>query len=461
MTTRQHDVLRNSLLADGREAVAVCLCGRRSGKDFDCCSVYEIVVASGDAYIERTPSRVHWKTDFLLPLLRKAARRGLSLLKVHSHPCGDCYFSKTDDVSDLELFPSVHGWMEEDNTPQLSAVIGSDGRMVARSVAADGSFRPVSVIALTGQELTFWWSDRADGSADEFSMRTAQAFGRGTTDLLRRLSVAVVGCSGTGSIVVEQLARLGLGKLLLVDPDCVEHKNLNRILNATLKDAESARPKVDVLASAIQAMGLGTKVETHESYLGDAVEAVAECDIVFGCVDTAEGRHMLNRLAAFYCLPYFDVGVRLDADGSGGIKQICGTTHYLQPGGSTLLSRGAITVDQIRAENIRRSSPEEYERLEKEKYIIGVNEDRPAVISVNMLFGALVVNEFLARLHSYRLDGNDSFASHGLSLTHDLRPKDPDGEPCESLLKYIGRGDLDPLLDMPALSLIAPEADDE
>jgi tRNA A37 threonylcarbamoyladenosine dehydratase len=33
--------------------------------------------------------------------------------------------------------------------------------------------------------------------------------------------------------VIEQLARLGVGEFALIDPDVIEMKNLNRILNAT------------------------------------------------------------------------------------------------------------------------------------------------------------------------------------------------------------------------------------
>lgn len=46
-----------------------------------------------------------------------------------------------------------------------------------------------------------------------------------------------IGNSGTGSIVVEQLGRLGVGEFVFVDPDAIEAKNLNRILNATSEDA--------------------------------------------------------------------------------------------------------------------------------------------------------------------------------------------------------------------------------
>ncbi|MGZ3387313.1 MAG: ThiF family adenylyltransferase, partial [Isosphaeraceae bacterium] len=82
----------------------------------------------------------------------------------------------------------------------------------------------------------------------------------------------------------------------------------------------------------------------------------------FGCMDGAEGRNLLNRLATFYCLPYFDVGVRLEADGHGGVSQVCGSVHYLQPGGSSLLSRGVIAAEDIEAEALRRTDPAEYER---------------------------------------------------------------------------------------------------
>ena len=63
-------------------------------------------------------------------------------------------------------------------------------------------------------------------------LRTRQAFGDGTTDLLRSLSVGVAGCSGTGSWVIELLGRLGIGRLVLVDPDTIECKNMNRIVNS-------------------------------------------------------------------------------------------------------------------------------------------------------------------------------------------------------------------------------------
>jgi NAD(P)-dependent dehydrogenase (short-subunit alcohol dehydrogenase family) len=289
---------------------------------------------------------------------------------------------------------------------------------------------------------------------DGFTLRHAQAFGRGTINLLRTLSVAVVGCSGTGSIVVEQLARLGAGKIVLIDPDNVEEKNLNRILNSGKEDAYLGRKKVQVLASAIARMGLGQEVFPLPLDLSNkvAVQAVAECDIVFGCMDGVEGRHLLNRIATFYTVPYFDVGVRLQADGHGGVESITGATHYLQPGRSSLLSREVYTMKQVEAEEIRRTNPELYERQRGEGYLRGIQEDRPAVISVNMLFAALMVNDFLARLHPYRNLSNDNFACVRGNLNEVQLLPEGEAHVCDVLKRHVGRGDVKPLLERPSLS---------
>src|SRR5439155_6667757 len=94
-----------------------------------------------------------------------------------------------------------------------------------------------------------------------------QLFGAGTTRRLRQMAAAVIGCSGTGSPLIEQLARLGFGRLVLVDPDSIEEKNLNRILNARREDAYLKRPKVEAMARAIAAMGFGTELEIIQADL--------------------------------------------------------------------------------------------------------------------------------------------------------------------------------------------------
>jgi len=340
----------------------------------------------------------------------------------------------------------------------VNAIVGvkENGNLEGRWLTSRGNDVPIDLISVAGDDLHLWFPDQEKNDRNpDFRRRFAQAFGAYTTDLLNQLSVAVIGCSGTGSLVVEQLARSGVGHLVLVDPDRVEEKNLNRIVNTTIEDAKLGRNKVDVVADAVTRMGLGTIVEAMPDNLMSprAIRRVASCDLLFGCVDGAEGRFLMNKLATFYSMPYIDVGVRLEADGMGGISQICGTVHYLQPGGSSLVSRGAITMDAVEAEGLKRTNPEAYQSQVKSKYIKGVQEDRPAVISVNMHYSSLAVIELLARLHPFRVEGNAPFAQFGSSLTDPrFEPMLPDGDPCRILSKHIGRGDTVPLLDNPSLS---------
>lgn len=433
------------------------LCGRRRSAFRHCLTIQTIVPIPYDECKVRTPDRVTWSTRRLIPLLEIAAKRDLAVLKVHSHPGGYPNFSSIDDASDEDLFNSVFGWTDS-SFPQASAVMLPDGGMFGRAIRADGAFHDLDSIEVPGDDLHFWSARAAHGKTAAFAQRHAQLFGAGTTRRLREMAVAVVGCSGTGSPLIEQLARLGVGRFVLIDPDVVELKNLNRILNATREDAYLARPKVEVAARAIAAMGFDTEVEIIAADLATprAVKAVAECDVVFGCMDGVEGRHLLNRLAAFYVLPFFDLGVKLDADGEGGIDGASGAVHYVKPDGATLQDRGVYDADQLKSAGLKRTDPKAYRANLAAGYIRGVAEDRPAVISVNMQVASMAVNEFLARLHPYRLDDNAGSAVVRVNFVGGEYYRFEEPKASETFAQHIGKGDVRPLLSMPELS--EPEA---
>jgi hypothetical protein len=376
----------------------------------------------------------------------------MAILKIHSHPGYYDRFSHVDDVADRDLFASIYAWLDDD-LPHMSAIMLPDGKVIARIVTRHGDFNCVDLVAVAGDDLRFWYpSARRATGPQAFEEKSRQFFGEETFVRLRQLSAVVVGCSGTGSPLIEQLARLGIGSLTLIDPDVVEQKNLNRILNTTLDDALARRPKVEVLAEAVTAMGLNTDVRPFAENLidGALLRTVAESDVLFGCMDSAEGRYYLNRLAVFYSIPYFDLGVRLDADGKGGVSYVCGSVHYLQPDGSSLVGRGMVSMDAVAAEGMARRDPAEYESQRRENYIRNVHVERPAVITINMQIAAMAANEFIARLHPYRRVQNAECAIR----TFDFRENDhacfADGVPCPIMARYAGRGDARLFLDDPS-----------
>lgn len=443
LATRQHAQLQQHLFdGTGLEAVAVGLLGQTGPGDRRAHLLHQI---NEIPYAEciRAEMSVTWPTGRLKALLPHARAGGMTVLKIHSHPNGYRGFSALDDASDRELFAAVALKLPG---PHVSAVMLPDGEILARLVTDDGGFRPIERVAVVGDDLTFW-PDPAAGLQD-FDERHRQVFGDRTTNLLRWLTVVVVGVSGTGSPTVEMLARLGVGRIILIEPDAVEGRNLNRIWGSTRADAAAAVNKALMMRAHVERIGLGTEVITFQERVdtAEAVHLISTADVLFGCVDSLEGRDTLNRIATFYTLPYIDIGVRLDADGAGGVRSVSAGVHYLQPGGSSLKSRGVYSDAGLRAEYLKRTDPAFYEDQVRRGYIRGVRVDSPAVISVNTLAAATAVNELLARLHPFRTAPNSAFATQKLLLTHGRIALREDGTPDPELAPYVGRGDCLPLL---------------
>ncbi|WP_405330780.1 ThiF family adenylyltransferase [Leeuwenhoekiella sp. LLG6367-2.1] len=419
LAKQQEELMAHLHCGDGLEAIAFALCGRLKNNNDNFIIVHRIyLMPYSDC--KRKPDSVSWETEKIEHLLSEAADSKFSIIKFHSHPYGKSSFSDLDDISDLNFFESVYSWVD-DEFPHASVIIYNDGSMKAREITSDGNLKPINNISIVGEDLQKYQFDKllSDFKVDPSQDRTSQAFGDKTIQTLNNLKVTVVGCSGTGSPTIEQLARLGVGELVLIDPDQVEITNLNRIVGSTFKDAEEKLFKVDVLKKQISKMGLNTKVTVFRSNLQEnraAINEAASSDFIIGTVDSAEGRHYLNLISTYYIIPYIDVGVKLIADNKGGVDSINGNIHYCYPGIESLQERGVFNSTQLEAEEIKRKSDDEFEN--RRAYFGNVNVSSPAVISVNFLLSSFAVNEFLARIHPYRYEPNKKFNSSCVNLTN-------------------------------------------
>jgi hypothetical protein len=450
-----HNILKNHLLPpDGREAIAVALCGRHLNEGKIILTVHDLTLIPYDECYSRSYDLLQWPTERIFPYFERIGKHDFALLKIHSHPGGYNMFSETDDRSDREFFDSAFGWALN-NKPHASAIMIPGGKIFGRFFFEDLQYKTIDKILISGDEILIYQSNILSAN-EQFALRTIQVFGEKTYSLLKNLTIGVVGCSGTGSPLIEQLVRLGVGKVVMIDPDIVEHKNLNRILNTTKIDAALNRPKVEVIAEAIVRIGLDTAVSYHQENLynsSTALKSLIESDVIFGCMDSVDGRYILNQLCSFYLIPYFDLGVKLEADGKGGIQKICGSVHYLQPAKSSLISRGVYTMEEVRAAGQYRKNRDEYENLKKSAYIKNVNVNSPAVISVNMNIASHAVNEFLNRIHPYKVESCNNYAVSTIDITEGyiVNVKEEDFPIDNYLRKKIGRGDMIPFIDMPEI----------
>lgn len=415
MAGADHSTLREHLFpGDGKEAAAILACTRFVGERTKLL-VKQVVPVPHEVCV-RTPVRLSWPTSVLDPWLDEIESDGVVLVLTHSHPTGFAGFSELDDESDKLVMPYLYpyGRSEAGGGPwNGTAIMTPDGAMRARLY--DRATRPhdVDLVAVYGDDIGFFWSDRPTGRPLAFSDQMRQE--------LSRLSVAIVGISGTGSVVAEQLLRMGVGELIVIDHDHVEEKNLNRILNTTVQDAADKRLKVDMFADAATNISPATRIVSCGRNLGtlEAIEAAANADIVFSCVDTYRGRHLVDRLAAAMVQPVFDLGVvipvRHPPRGSV-ISNVCGRIDYIQPRGSNLLSRRVYSPALLSAECAREANSGGYEQQVREGYMPGTAEEVPAVITVNMRAASDAVQELMARAYPYRLHPNRNYARSEFDL---------------------------------------------
>jgi hypothetical protein len=236
---------------------------------------------------------------------------------------------------------------------------------------------------------------------------------------LSKMTVAIVGASGTGSLMSELLVRAGCKHLMIVDYDIVKDINLNRILHATLRDVREKTPKVMVLKRAIKRIGLQCRVEGVFGNILDrkVIARLKEADVIFGCVDKALPRKYLSEFAYRYYRPYIDVGSEIGGDNKG-IFSVDARTSYVAPGRYCLLCSGVVKPRRLHFESL---SVEERRRTIAMGYSDDFLIDQPAVMDLNMRsasYGMIMLRHIL---QPFLLEPIPVHISENI-LTYTIRP---------------------------------------
>ncbi len=442
-----HSQLRDHLFpGDGLEAAAILLCTQSAKHRYLVNKIYRIDYT--DCRL-RSPDRISWPGQAIESAIDLIEGQDMSLILIHSHPGGSLEFSNIDDVSDQEVMPTLFEASKPGSALHGSAIMTPDGTIRARLYNRQMMVTAISAVHCPGDELLTW---RALEEGDAHS--PPMAFSSQMGDDLKHLTACVVGVSGTGSIVAEQLARLGIGRLILIDFDEIEYKNLNRIINSTLEDARKGTAKVESFASAIPLYRDGIEVIPLKASIvtREAIELAGFADILFCCVDSFEGRQLCDRIAAAFLQPLFDIAVTIptrQTDKGTAIGDVCGRVDYVKPGGSTLADRGVYTPETLRREYLMQVAPDELTEQVDEGYIKGTVDEAPSVISLNMRAASDCVMEFIARTYPFRQEPNQRRARSMFSLAASEEEFMSEMEFNRAPNPHIGRGLIEPLLGMP------------
>jgi molybdopterin-synthase adenylyltransferase len=229
--------------------------------------------------------------------------------------------------------------------------------------------------------------------------RNEGLFGAEGQKKIGAVSIAIVGLGGLGSPVAQQLAYLGVRKFALIDFDVVTNSSLNRVVTAVDSDVAQRTTKVAAAERTIQAIRPSAKVELIEMPLTepDAVKAITEADVVFGCLDRDVHRLDLLELCARAGRPYID----LASDTGGSEDMWYGGRVVLNNGRGCLLCFDLLDQAAISRDRMGGAQREVRDR------IYGVDQDAlhetgPAVVSINSVVASLAVTEFMCMVTQLR-----------------------------------------------------------
>ncbi|HLO09375.1 MAG TPA: HesA/MoeB/ThiF family protein [Desulfobacteria bacterium] len=112
---------------------------------------------------------------------------------------------------------------------------------------------------------------------------------------LFRSRVVIVGAGGLGGYIIEELARLGVGTLVVVDPDTFEEHNLNRQLLGSLGNL--GVPKVQVAVERVGTINPAVRLVPLRSAFSreNGPALLSDADAVVDALDTVTARVELAR----------------------------------------------------------------------------------------------------------------------------------------------------------------------
>jgi hypothetical protein len=410
--------------------------------------VREVIPVRPEEIISASSSHMEIAPQSFMRAMKRADTKHLSFVFAHSHPYGPASHSPQDDITEPSLFRTAYTRI---SGQALHASIVSSGinQPQARVWHPDGSTCPVDVVRVIGNRFRYFRPMSTKNARLEIFDRQVRAFGAEIQQLLATLHIGIVGNGGTGSAVAEQLIRLGVGRLSLFEGQTLDASNVTRVYGSRLTDVD--RPKVEIIERLAKEIGVGTEVTLFPRHItkSETAKALRDCDVIFGCTDDEWGRSILSKLAIDYCIPVFDMGVKIDSK-EGSIVSVQGRVTTLLPGAACLFCRGRITAEGVRAQVIESCNPEQAEELRQQQYAPELQGNAPAVIAFTSAVASTAVSELLHRLTGFMGPDRVSsevihFFDQGRMRTNNLSPA-PDCY-CGNKERW-GLGDQQPFLGM-------------
>lgn len=412
ITQRDWYRLRDHLFpGDWDEHGAVLLCGVAHSPRGTRLLVREVVIAEdGIDYVPGTRGYRHLTGEFVTHQARRAREEKLVYLAAHNHGGRDSVaFSGPDFASHERGYPTVLGLTRQ----HVGALVLSTQAAAGDIWLLDGGRTELVRLVIVGESRTVLTPQplEADAAVAARYHRQALLFGAIGQAILAGSKVAIVGAGGVGMLLVQLLARLGVGHLVVIDPERVDPTNLPRLPEATRLDAmefldRDGIPRVvrsvarQLAAKKIRvarriALRANRRIE-FEGVCGDvADDAVArkitDCDFIFLAADTMLARTVVNQIAYQYLIPTLQVGSKpvIDPD-TGSVLDLFAVVRSLGCDAGCLSCNDLIDSARLAEEVL----PDPVQRA-NQRYVEDPDVHAPSVITLNAMGAGWAANDFM------------------------------------------------------------------
>ena len=247
-------------------------------------------------------------------------------------------------------------------------------------------------------------------AADPTYDRQARLFGDNGQRILRDTHVGIVGLGGVGSLLAQDLAMLGVGYFVLVDPDRVARSNIPRIVGARRWHArtwltrnpwpawvqqlarKSATYKTKLARRVIHRANRSATMVTHETDMLDpeATASLLSCEYIFLAADSMRARLLFNAIAHQYLIPGVQIGSKVTIEkSSGDVTNVHAVVRPVLPESGCLWCNRIINPAKLQEEG------QTEQELNAQRYIDDPTVVAPSVITLNAVGAAQAANDFM------------------------------------------------------------------
>lgn len=363
--------------------------------------------------VDFIPSRRAYKqlaAGFVNEKIRFCRDQGLVYLAVHNHGGDNAVaFSSPDLVSHQRGYPAL---LDIARGLPVGALVLAKNALAGDIWTHDGHRRVIAETVVIDRNLTRLYPapQAAPPERTDIDDRQARVYGDAGQAILGRLKVGVIGAGGVGLPVVAALARLGVGHLIVIDPERVEPSNLPRLPETTRLDAMTwlanqrraavlrgmgtrlSAPKVRVARRIARRARKGIVVDALRTDVSDskAARRLVDCDYLFLAADSHQARAVFNALVHQYLIPGVQIGSRVEVDpDSGSVGQIFSVVRPVTPNRGCMWCNGLINPAKLTEEGVGSRD------AAGDGYLDVDDAPAPAVMTLNALGVAAAVNDFM------------------------------------------------------------------